>query len=93
LVKVEIAPGKPLRLRADGSSGWYQEKKEIEYDGPELKFMISPQLLAALVSESHPCKVDGHRLIMKSDSFSYVVALEAEATKPEEKETDDESDD
>lgn len=93
LVRVEIAPGKPLALRADGSSGWYREKKKIDYDGPELKFMISPNLLAALVSESHPCKVDGHRLIMKSDSFSYVVALETAAEPKEKEETEDESDD
>lgn len=92
LIKVDIASGKAMTLKGEGSLGWYKERKKIEYKGPDLSFLISPVLLAALVTEGHPCKVDGNRMVMQNGAFSYVVALE-EPAKATEDGTDEEDSD
>lgn len=89
MVKVEIVSGRSMTLTGEGSLGWYKERKKIDYKGPDLLFMISPVLLAALVQEGHPCRVDGQRLVMEGANFSYVVALEAPAATLPEEPTDD----
>ncbi len=88
MVQVTLRTGKPMIIRGTGVSGWYREPRKVDYSGPDITFMISPALLAALVTESLPTKVCGNRLIMKSESLSYCVALEQEKkdTEPSEEE-------
>lgn len=92
MVKVTIAEGKKMLMRGEGSTGFHTEPKKIDYKGPPLEFIIHPELLAALVKEGHPCKVQERRLIMDGGDFTYAVALE-KPVDPSEITVEDESDD
>lgn len=77
-VRVELTPGK-LRLRGEGSMGWYEERIEVKYSGPPLRFMIAPRLLADLTAKSQECEVTGERLRIRLGQAQYVACLFPEA--------------
>lgn len=73
-VEVELRPGK-LKLSGRGTSGWYEEIKAISYDGPKMKFLISPKLLTELVERAHECEVTDSMVIVDSGKFKYIATL------------------
>jgi hypothetical protein len=75
LVNVELRPGK-LRVKGQGSSGWYQEVKKLKYDGPPLEFTIAPKLLVELVKRYTECVISpAHRLKVTGEKWVYVAVL------------------
>lgn len=85
-VSVDLRPGK-LRIRGTGASGWFEERRKIDYDGKELSFLIAPSLLIDLVSKHNEAEITEGRLRVNGGKWRYVTCLSRPAAdKGEEKE-------
>jgi len=73
-VLVRVRDGE-LALKGIGVSGWYEEKKQLEYDGADLEFRIDPALLAEISGRTNECVLSGERLKVDGGRFVYVTAL------------------
>ncbi len=73
-VLVRLMPGK-LRIKGQGSSGWYTETKSMRYEGPVMEFLISPILLSELIKRHTECFVTEDRLKVDGGAFVYVTVL------------------
>ena len=71
-----------------GVSGDHQEPKKVGYDGPPLKFFISPKLLSDLCKKHTEAWVTADTLKVKSGKFTFITGLttveDREAGKQEE---------
>jgi len=76
-IKIEIRSGK-IRVTGTGQHGFYYEKKQIRYEGPPLKFYISPALLVALAEKYPECTIGTNKLLVKGERFRYVASLTPE---------------
>lgn len=75
-VLFELEPGK-MRLRGEGSSGWAKEFSAVRYDGPGLKFVVSPKLMTELLQRHTDCVITpDRRLWVDGGKFVYVACLE-----------------
>ena len=70
-VIINLADGR-LVLEGNGSTGWYKEMKEVPYNGPKLRFMMSPQLLKDTSERALDCGVLQGRLVIDAGKFKYV---------------------
>lgn len=64
-----------LRLRGQGAHGWYEEQRPIEYDGPELSFLIASKLLSEITKRTNECEIAEGRLKVNAGKFTYVACL------------------
>ena len=71
-VTVELRPGR-MRLEGRGSSGWYRELLEVEYDGEPLSFAVAPELLLELGKRATECEVTEGRLKIETERFVYIA--------------------
>jgi len=74
VVFVELVPGK-LRIKGQGTSGWYQEVKRLTYNGDSMSFLISPTLLIELTKRHNECAISSDRLRVDGGKFVYVTVL------------------
>ena len=58
-------------ITGEGTSGWYKEMKDITYNGPPKKFMMSPNILVEMTKRSNTCKVADNKLIIVGEKFRY----------------------
>jgi DNA polymerase III sliding clamp (beta) subunit (PCNA family) len=73
-VFVELVPGK-LRIKGQGTSGWYQEVKRLNYSGDSMSFFISPKLLIELTKRHNECTISSDRLMVNGGKFVYITVL------------------
>lgn len=73
-ILVELKAGR-IRVRGEGTSGWYTEDKKIAYDGEEMRFLIAPALLTELTKKYEECSIGPGRLKVKGDKYTYVACL------------------
>jgi DNA polymerase III sliding clamp (beta) subunit (PCNA family) len=64
-----------IRLEGRGLSGWYREVKRVQYRGPELRFFISPDLLAHLSEHYSDAQISDERLKVEGENWVYVTVL------------------
>lgn len=74
VVIVELKPGQ-LRLRGIGASGWYEERKDVKWDGEAMAFNIAPKLLADITARTNDCYLAPGRLKIDGGKFIYVTCL------------------
>lgn len=74
-IRVEIRDGK-MRVKGEGSFGWLQEVKSVEYKGRDMGFLVSPKLLAEMVNKHHEALVTEGRLLVDSGKFVSALCLE-----------------
>lgn len=67
--------GNKLRLRGEGAGGWFEERKQVVWDGDPLSFRIDPQLLVEITKRTKECTIAPKRLRVDAGNFVYVVAL------------------
>ena len=72
VVSVELKSGR-IKLEGIGSTGHYTEVKQVEYDGPVVKFTISPSMLLEVIKCSGKCLISPGKLMVKSDKFTFVA--------------------
>jgi DNA polymerase III sliding clamp (beta) subunit (PCNA family) len=79
LITIQLWPGK-LKLKGEGVFGWYSSYKTLKkYQGPAMKFMISPTLLAQIIGRHNECELvtegENRRLIVRGENFKYSACL------------------
>lgn len=65
-----------LSVRAKNIYGWYEERHDVEYDGPDLVFSVNPKLIGTLLKHGEPVKVTENTLRVDGESYSYVVSTQ-----------------
>ena len=84
-VKVDLLPGK-LRLRGEGTSGWFEERRKVDYEGKPISFLVSPTLLVDLVAKHNAVEISATRLRVNGGRWKYAASL----NMPDEKGLDKE---
>lgn len=74
VVIVELRTGQ-LRLRGEGASGWYEERKDVKWEGEPLSFNIAPKLLVDITTRTNDCYLTPGRLKIDGGKFVYVTCL------------------
>ena len=73
-VEIDLRQDK-LRVTGKGNSGWYQEYQSTSYEGADISFLISPDLLRRICEEEGKCEVTEERLKISNSKFTYVTCL------------------
>ena len=88
-IQVKLAEGK-MRIKGEGTLGWYKEVSKVVYDGPPLMFWISPSLLTQISEKHQEAEISEDKLVVSGGKWTYVTVLSAEEAKaapePEESE-------
>lgn len=73
-VQVFLKEGQ-LKIRGQGSTGWYEELSTVNYKGAPLSFLIDPKLLVELTKRTSECEIAEGRLVIRGGCFVYVACL------------------
>lgn len=79
---VRLREGK-VTIKGQGVTGWYRKTYKVGYSGPDLDFLIAPQILADIVKRHPDCVVNKDALKAGTDKYSYVSCLEEPEVKKE----------
>lgn len=74
VVTVRIKDGK-IQVTGEGQSMDYMEAKKINYDGPDVKFLIAPKLLIELTQNYKDCEIGEGKLRVNGGKFVYCACL------------------
>jgi DNA polymerase III sliding clamp (beta) subunit (PCNA family) len=74
VVIVKLASGK-LSISGVGVNGWYEERREVKWDGGSISFSISPKLLNDISEKSTDCFIGNKRLKVDNGKYQYVTVL------------------
>jgi len=74
VVIVQLRPGE-LRLRGVGVTGWYEERKDVKWEGGALAFSIAPKLLVEITTRANDCYIAPNILKVDGGKFQYVTCL------------------
>lgn len=88
-VLVKLTSGR-MRLRGQGMTGWYERSLRVKYAGPNLEFLIKPELLIELCKNHKDCTVSPNRLKVSGERYEYVACL-SKVTASESVEAPEES--
>lgn len=64
-----------LKIRGQSEAGWLEESAKIDYDGPEVSFMIPPLFLKDILDKTSTCVIGTGKLKFAGDNWEYVAAL------------------
>ena len=73
-VMVTLRDGK-VRIRGEGITGFYEELKQVAYDGPPLQFVIAPDLLKHISEKYKEATLSDSKLMAKGGSWTYITVL------------------
>lgn len=73
-----------LTITSRKESGWYREKKGIEYSGRDIFFEIQPQFLVEMLERTRDVLVDDRKMKAESSGIQFVVVLSVKEEEPEE---------
>jgi len=74
VVLVSLKAGQ-LSLKGIGASGWYEERKDVKWDGDPLTFSMAPKLLLEVSGRTNDCSIAPGRLKIDGGKFIYVTCL------------------
>ncbi|MCK9570196.1 hypothetical protein M0R72_14725 [Candidatus Pacearchaeota archaeon] len=78
LITVDLRSGK-MKMTGRGPHGWYSEVQKVEgYDGGDVQFTISPNLLLELPKRSNKCVIGEGRLKLQSGKWVCVFCTVVE---------------
>lgn len=75
LATFSLKPGK-LLVRAQNVSGWYEEIKNVEYDGPEVTMGLNPKYLETLIKHGLPIIITKDSVRIQGGEFVFALAVE-----------------
>lgn len=88
-VGITISDG-TLEITSRKETGWYRERKKLDYKGSPVSFDIHPKFLSEVLERTHTITVGSGRLKLEVDNIKFVVALAV--PKKEEVEGEDNED-
>lgn len=65
-----------LMIRGQNENGFYEEIRDIAYDGPSISFGINPKYVQTLLKHDYPCNLTDSALRIRGESFSYITSKE-----------------
>ena len=71
-ITVALSAGR-MELSGKSATGWYKGRRNVKYEGAEIKFCIAPDLLVEICKRSRECRVREGRLIVDVGKFRYVT--------------------
>jgi len=74
-VRIELKSDE-IRVRGEGSNGWFEERDNVEYGGEPLSFLISPNLITELTCRNNKCEIAKRQLIVKTPKFRYATVID-----------------
>jgi len=74
-VIINLKPNK-LQIIGRGASGYYQEIKDIKYEGKSLSFRVDADLFADLIRHHTSCEITSDKLKVKTGKYSYISVLQ-----------------
>ena len=77
LLTLSLKEGK-LKITGKGSTGWYDEIKEVVYKGQPISLFISPSILMDVFSYGRKCEVSKDRLKIRRKNYTYVAVASKE---------------
>jgi DNA polymerase III sliding clamp (beta) subunit (PCNA family) len=84
MVKIQLIPGE-LKLTGRGISGYYKERKKLNYVGKKLTFCINPKMLTDIVKRHNDVELSDKMLRVNGENYVYMAWLMSpEETKKEE---------
>jgi DNA polymerase III sliding clamp (beta) subunit (PCNA family) len=87
LLAIKLSPNRML-IKGTGLTGYYQEYKDLDYDGPTIEFGINPELFKWLCENYNNAEISEDRFKAKGDdeghSWEYVSRLVPTTEEPEE---------
>lgn len=66
-----------LYVKGMGAHGWYQERKQVQYDGPRLDFRISPKTLVSVMKRSNECHFLDTKIIINTGKYLYLTVTQS----------------
>jgi hypothetical protein len=82
-VSVSIASGY-LLLTSRGDTGWFKEKKKIDYKGERIDFDVHPNFLVEVLQKTREVVIGRHKMKLEVDGIKFVATLQ-----DQDKEEDD----
>ena len=73
-VMVTLRDGK-VKIRGEGLTGFYEERRNIVYEGPPLQFVIAPDLLKHISEKYKEATLSDSKLMAKGGSWTYITVL------------------
>ena len=74
VIEVSLRSNK-CRVSGNGLTGWYQEIKDVKYEGPKLDFIIAPNLLTYVVEECKEVTIGDNMLKAVGEGWQYATVL------------------
>lgn len=75
LATFSLKPGQ-LLVRAQNVNGWYEEKKAVDYSGPELTMGLNPAFLEKLIKHGLPIVLTRDSVRISGGDFVFALAIE-----------------
>ncbi len=72
-----------LLVKGEGLTGWYKEIKKLSYEGPNMEFLISPELLRQIADKYSEALLSQDKLKISGGSWKYVTVLGRRQKKEE----------
>jgi len=64
-----------FKMRAEASTGWYEEEINLKYNGNPLVFAITPSLLKGILAETGVCEYTKNKLKFEGEGWFHITAL------------------
>lgn len=74
-VTVDLTRKGKIKITGEGLTAGFDGSRSSTYDGPPIRFMIRPGMLAKICEEHQSCVIGEKALKVATDTFSYVVCL------------------
>lgn len=74
-IMINLRPNK-LRITGKGASGYYQEIKNMKYDGKSLSFRVAAKLFADLIHHHNSCELATNKLKVATGKYTYITVLQ-----------------
>jgi hypothetical protein len=65
-----------LRIEGMGASGWFEERKDVKWNGEALSFKIDPKMLVEITTKTNDCQIAPGKLRVDGGKFTSVTCLE-----------------
>lgn len=73
-VSISLSEG-GLTLRGEGPAGWFEETSRVRYQGGDVEFEVSPDVLLEILTHTHEATIGERVLRFKGEHFTHTVAV------------------
>ena len=80
-VTFHLRAGK-MRVKAQNMEGWFEEQREVQYDGPAVVFMLSPKLVEAILKHGQDVQICTGAIKVKQAAFTFITSSKAVEDTP-----------